>query len=492
MAFNAYIFMVIGIIFAKSIGFLRDIVFASRFGTSPESDLYFTVFSVVTLIFTGIGVALSTVIIKQLNKEKYSNPETQTEYVSFFIKRTAICLILLCSIMYIFADNFTALLIPGISGKTFDLALKITYIMIPSTAFVTIAYILYGVLQNKRVFFVTAVMSVPYNILVIASLFIPDISIVFISVVTTIGWFSHILILMPDFYRKGYRFFKKSSKFSMPIREICWVFISNMMFQLCLMLDKSMVVSDPGMASCVNYSSNLFVTVSSVFIVAMSSVTFPSLTKSYEEKDIENVKKTFSNILSVMWAIFLPFLLVCLLFGENIVSLLYERGEFTAQSTGATSALFVIYSFAILGYIAEQIFNKVLFLGGKYSFTVFGTIVIVLVKIVSNLVLIPVYGAYSAAICTALLMTGYGIFSMLKIKTVIGNYFSKALLSSLLKTIAGAVAAIIIYTGFYLAFPDILRSKTLFLIPLLICGAVYLVVLFLTGEGKKLFALLKK
>ena len=79
------------------------------------------------------------------------------------------------------------------------------------------------------------------------------------------------------------------------MREICWVFISNMMFQLCLMLDKSMVVSDSGMASCVNYSSNLFVTVSSVFIVAMSSVTFPSLTKSYEEKDIENVKKTFSN-----------------------------------------------------------------------------------------------------------------------------------------------------------------------------------------------------
>ena len=85
MQFNSYIFMVIGIVFAKCIGFLRDIFFASQFGTSYQSDIYFTIFSVVTLIFTGIGVALSTIIIKQLNKKQYSNPETQAEYVSFFI-----------------------------------------------------------------------------------------------------------------------------------------------------------------------------------------------------------------------------------------------------------------------------------------------------------------------------------------------------------------------------------------------------------------------
>ncbi len=492
MQFNSYIFMVIGIIFAKSIGFLRDIFFASQFGTSPESDMYFTVFSVVTLIFTGIGIALSTVIIKQLNKKQYSNSEIQTEYVSFFIKRIVLFLVLLCSAMYIFADNFTAFLIPGIAGENFNLALKITYIMIPSTAFVTIAYILYGVLQNKRVFFITSVMSVPYNILVIASLFIPNISIVFISLVTTIGWFTHILILMPDFYRKGYRFFKRSRKFSMPVREILWVFISNMMFQLCLMLDKSMVVSNSGMASCVNYSSNLFVTASSVFIVAMSSVTFPLLTKSYETKDLESVRNTFCNILSVMWAIFLPFLLVCLLFGKNIVSLLYERGEFTAQSTAMTATLFIIYSFAILGYLAEQIFNKILFLDGKYKYTVIGTTLVIVLKFILNLFLIPMYGAYSAALCTVSLMTGYGIFSLIKIKPIIGNYITPVLLQSFFKTTVAALSAIAVYIIFHLVFHVSLNSGAMFLLPLLTCGIIYIAVLFLTGEGKKLFMTLKK
>lgn len=473
MAVKSYIFMVIGIVLAKSVGFLRDIIFASRFGTSSEADIYFTVFSTVTLIFTGIGVALSTVIIKHLNKQEYTSSGAQRSYVSFFIKRVMLVLLVLTALMYVFADKITYLLIPGISEENFTTALKITYIMIPSTAFVTIAYILYGVLQNNRVFFITSIMSLPYNIMVIASLFLPDISIISVSIVTTLGWLTHILILLPDFYRQDYRFFAESENHKMPAGEIFCIFISNMLLQLCLMIDKSSASTEGGMASCVNYSSNLFVTAASVFIVAMSSVTFPALTKSFEEGDIKSVNKTFSGILSVMWAIFLPFLAVCILFGENIVSLLYQRGEFTSQSTEATAILFVIYSFTILGYIAEQIFNKILFLDGKYKFTVCGTVITAVLKLISNMVLVPVYGAYSAAVCTAVLLTLYGIAALIKISPIIGGFVTKPLLKSLLKTALAVLAAFAVYLIFAFTAPSLVSSKILFLIPLAVCAAVY-------------------
>ena len=57
----AYIMVVLGILLAKGIGFFRDIVFASVFGASVYTDIYFQVFGLVNLIFTGIGVALSTI-----------------------------------------------------------------------------------------------------------------------------------------------------------------------------------------------------------------------------------------------------------------------------------------------------------------------------------------------------------------------------------------------------------------------------------------------
>ena len=64
----AYIMVVLGILLAKGIGFFRDIVFASVFGASVYTDIYFQVFGLVNLIFTGVGVALSTLIIKNVNK----------------------------------------------------------------------------------------------------------------------------------------------------------------------------------------------------------------------------------------------------------------------------------------------------------------------------------------------------------------------------------------------------------------------------------------
>ena len=66
----AYVMVVLGILLAKGIGFLRDIVFASIFGASVYTDMYFQIFGLVNLIFTGVGVALSTLVIKNLNKEE--------------------------------------------------------------------------------------------------------------------------------------------------------------------------------------------------------------------------------------------------------------------------------------------------------------------------------------------------------------------------------------------------------------------------------------
>ena len=64
-----YIVVVLGILLAKGLGFFRDIVFASVFGASTQTDMYFQIFGLVNLIFTGVGVALSTLVIKNLKEE---------------------------------------------------------------------------------------------------------------------------------------------------------------------------------------------------------------------------------------------------------------------------------------------------------------------------------------------------------------------------------------------------------------------------------------
>lgn len=162
--------VVLGILLAKGIGFLRDMVFAWVFGATAYTDIYFQIFGLVNLIFTGIGVALSTLIIKNLNKSENSGEEKQRRYVSYFITRTTLIVAAVTCVLYAFARPVTRLLLPGLDKGLYGTAVKLMYIMLPSFLFVIIAYIISGVLQNKRVFFITSIMSLPFNVIIIASL----------------------------------------------------------------------------------------------------------------------------------------------------------------------------------------------------------------------------------------------------------------------------------------------------------------------------------
>jgi len=492
---NAYIMVVLGIIAAKGLGFYRDMVFAKFVGTEGPANIYFQVFGLVNLIFTGIGVALSTLVIKNMNQPK--NLGHEKEYAARFIRKSTVYLIFASVLIALFAKQIIGVILPGISGSDYELALKLMYIMIPSLIFVVVAYIISGVLQNEKAYFITAIMSLPFNIIIILTLFMKNVSIVAVGIVTTIGWFLHIIVLLPSFYKKGYSLFAKKAQFEKSKggnTEILWIFISNMMFQICFYTDRAFV-SD--MAATFNYASNLFITVSSVFVVAMSTVVFPSISKNYEEGNIGYVNDLLRYIITVMVAIFLPFLLVVGVFGTDIVRLVYERGMFDSESTVSVATMFLVYSLGILGYVSQELFNKILYLAGKYKYTVIGTIAVIILNAVSNYIIkitvspdamfgvIPM-PALLMAVSTTVLLTLYAVVISFGIKTVVGSYWKKDLLKDIFKIFVAGLLAFGTYIVFNLFMPSFTHGKLTFVVPLGVCGLVYIAALLCTGVLKSL------
>ncbi len=495
---NAYIMVVLGIIIAKGLGFYRDMVFAGVFGTGVMADIYFQVFGLVNLIFTGIGMALSTLVIKNLNKAE--NAGHQKAYVSGFLRKSFLYLICASAVMAVFARQIVGIILPEISGDELILATKLMYVMIPSLIFVVIAYIISGILQNEKVFFITSIMSFPFNVVIILALSIPDVSVFTIGLVTTLGWFLHIVILLPSFYKKKYTLFGKGCELKKNGErnlEIFWIFVSNMMFQLCFYTDRAFVGLSEGMASTFNYASNLFVTISSIFVVAMSTVVFPSISKNYEEGNIGYVNGLMQHIISIMTAIFLPFLLVVGLFGTDIIRLLYERGSFTPEATESVSLIFFIYSLGILGYLSQELFNKVIYLSGKYRYCVIGTIAVVTLNIIINLLIvnlvpeITISGAITlpillTAICTSVLLICYAVLIAFAITKIVGRYLTKKLAGDVLKILLSGLCALAVYIVFNALMPKLTHGYITFIIPLALCGVTYVGSLAVTGILKAL------
>ncbi len=488
----SYILVVVGIILAKGIGFYRDVAFSGVFGTGLDADIYFQVFNLVNLIFAGVGVALSTLVIKNMNKAE--NRGNEKGYAASFLRKSFISM---CGVSVLFAllakPIIKYLLLPGLSEANVLRAVKLMYIMVPSLVFVVIAYIISGVLQNEKVFFITSIMSLPFNAVIIARLLLPNPDLYSVGAFTTIGWFLHIAILLPSFCKKGYGFFAKSTlrKTAKPNPEIIWIFISNMMYQLLFYADRAFVSDRVGMASTFSYASNLFVIVASIFVVAMSTVFFPAISKNYEEGKTDYVNGLIKYILTVMAAIFLPFLLVVGLFGENIIRLVYERGDFTAESTRAVSTIFFIYSLGVVGYIAQELFNKILYIAGKYKSCVLGTIGAVIFNILTNFAIsflcpdILLFGIdfKSVLICasSSVFLIIYFLVTAAQMKKIIGTYLDKALIRDFIKILLSGVIAFIAYLAFYKFTPRLITGRVAFLIPLCVCGAVYIASLLFTG-----------
>lgn len=496
----AYILVVLGILLAKGLGFFRDMVFARTFGATELTDIYFTVFTLVNLIFTGIGTAMQTLVIKRMNKE--ADPQRQKTFVTGFIRGSALILTAAAAVMAVFAKPLTRLLVPGVSEANFPLAVKITYVMLPSLVFVVLAYIISGVLQNNRVFFITSVMSLPFNVIIIAALFFPGVDIFTLSVVTTVGWFLHIVVQLPSFYRLGYRMFIGSGGLGLGLggnREVLLIFVSNMMFQACFLLDKIAVSGSEGASTTITYASNLFVTIASVFVVAMSNVVFPSISRNYEEGNLEYVRGLIRYIILTMFAIFVPFILTVSCFGENVIALVYERGEFTPDLTARTALLFAIYTFGALGYLAQELFNKVLYLSARYRYTVAGTAAVVALKLVFNMTVGRGAGVTAIVTATTVLFTLYAVNVGLAMSGAIGSYIDRAQLIKIGKVLLSGLLALAAYfvmkaaaPAFVAVKPGIFASgfadRLVFVGPLIICGAVYVGAMLALGVLKDIIA----
>ena len=475
---STYLIMVFGILIAKALGLVRNSILASVFETSGLTDIYFQVFGIPTFIFTGIGTALATIVIKKLNKSENKAKSAQKQYVSSFIAKISLIVIALTAVMYLSSDLIIKIILPGIKNSLIPDARKMMYIMLPSGLFIIIAYIISGVLQNCKVFFITSIMSLPYNVIIVASLLSKNPDIFTISWITTLGWFLHIVILLPNFYQHGFRiFYRSKEKISHSQKdnnlEVLFIFISSIMFQMCFVFDKAAVSHIQGAGTIINHASTFFVTIASIFVVAMSNVSFPSISKSYESGDKEGIKKMTRQLISLLFAIIVPFILVAVVFGTDIISIMYERGEFTRELTEQTALLFVIYTFGIFGYVCQELFNKILYLDSKYSYPVISCVVIICLKYIVNL-FVADHGVVVVALSTTILFTIYAIVIAFAITKVTGNYINKELCINLFKILISGVLSLAAYGLFKLAGIELISGKLAFVIPLAICGVVYI------------------
>lgn len=473
------------IFLSKLLGFAREIVFASTFGTTKLTDAFQVIFGFPGLLFAGIGTALSSVNIPDLTY--YINNRSQEErnqYIANLLAQITFLGGLVSLLGIIFAPAITRVIAPGLSSEVMGIAVTLTRIMIPTLLFVSLTYLATGILQVHSYFLLSASISIPFNILIIAALLTKGEDIVFLGYVTTLGWLLQFLVQVPVLVREKYRFsFRidlKNQHTSNLFKQLLPILLGNSLLQICLIVDRSFATHlEEGTTAALGFGSNLFITITSVFVVAMSTVVFPRLSEYCLALDYTRIRSLLGNAFKVLLFILLPYLLLVAAYHQEIITLIYERGAFTSNSTAMTSLAFLFYSLAVPGYACQELLNRVYYALKKFRVPMTASLFCLLLKLILDLLLFKSTGIAGISLSTAFCLLLYGLIMIYMVRREIGGFMGRELLAfagKLLFPTVAMLAVVFAFRHFYTA-----SSGFFFLLPLALSGCVYLGIAYISG-----------
>lgn len=394
---GATLIIALAAVLSRSIGFLREMIYANVFGLNKSFDIYLVGAVFPTIINTAVYYLAQNYFISSYHKI----PVEQSSERKIFFNKNFIVFILIG-----FAITIVLFLLRGFIMETYlwradettrDITEKIFLLFILSIPLNAGYSIIASYLQAENVFNKPAIAQIFLNIPIILLVLFFNKSLGIYSI--GIGYlFGNLFQIVYLFY-----FVKDKITFNfsnivnrLSVKEglnasLIIIILIEVVNQLHLVIDRYFFnfVDEGGIAS-LNYASVLFVLPIGVFSIALSTAIFPRLAESFNKKDWTKLEKYFNDSLAVLTFLFVPLTFIFFFQGDLIIRLLFQHGEFSIVDTVVTYKVLQMYSISLLFYSAYAVINKLVYSSGLIKQQLAISILLLLVKIIFNFILVKI------------------------------------------------------------------------------------------------------
>lgn len=365
MGKTALILMIITLV-SKVTGLVREQFFAYFLGISDKSDIYGTSSSIMTLLFGFMVGAIVSGYIPSFSKISNEKGEKKAnEFTSNLVNVLFIVSSILVVVMYFLSPIFVKLFAPSYIGEKFDTTVHFTRVMSLSI-YTIMPFVFIGYLQIKNKFIIAELSGILMN---------------FFNVITLIisAHFNNFYILAIGYVISEYL---KYSLFPKTLKEVGYrhkfiinfndenlkhmlakvlpIFISIAALDVSTIADQSMasLVYTNGGVSAMRNAALLLTLVSGVIVTSITTTIYPKLADYASKGQISKVKYTLVNGNIFSFILILPCMLGVIILSHPIIKILFERGQFSPESTKLISGILVFYMPSIIGQTVSQIFTR--------------------------------------------------------------------------------------------------------------------------------------
>lgn len=475
--------------FSKLLGLCREMFLAYYYGATTESAAFFSAtripFSFFDLLF---GAAILGVFIPLYNtictsgSNINNNRAEADEFANIFISTVLLVTGVLSLLGIVFSKQIVMLTTPGFDEEKILLASSLLRILFPMIMFIGTTYILSGILQSNNNFLIPALVSAISNIGIILYFLCLNkyFGIYGLSVAYLASWVIQVLTLIIPL-RKKYKFkfkldfanpeLKKAIKLTIPILAGSW--LTPVGFLIGNNYASKTIENNIAVTSFY-YSTTIFLLVTGILTHGICNYIFPKLAQNASDENREEFLNIVKNGLSAIFFIIIPVSCIVYILRNEIIVILFMRGEFTEDVARITAHMLSVLAPAMIMFSVIEILNRVYYAKKLVKVPMIAS----LSGIALNIILCEIFivrmnlsafyialSSFSAQSLTALMLIA--VLSK-KIKGI----FTKNFYVNLIKTIA---SSLILLTSLSFIYNNIIKNdvfNSTWIINILVAAAV--------------------
>lgn len=436
------------IILSKIAGFAREMIMASCFGLSVESDAYSVSYSILSIFTILFGAAIGSTFIPIYTKAQVDQgDEYANRYASNVLNLYIIVALITSFVGYIFAPAICEVMWRNAEGG--DLVVRLTRMMMPSLVSWCISGVLVNLLDARKHFVPEQLIGFALSFCVIVACLWQG-TIEAVAVATSITALVQVGILAP--FLRGQFHWKpvlnlKSEKLRRTFMLALPALISVAFDEINHAADK-IFGSDIGIGvvSSLTKSYTLVQTAISVLVIPITTVMFTQLSQYAAKKQMRELRETVVSSIEIVAFITLPIIVMCVMMASDIICVFYQRGQFTAEMTSFTAPVFACYILGIFGFGLRNFLTRVFYSIQKTRIPMFLGMISVSLNIVLDVLWKDTLGAPGLTLATSVASLTGAMLMLIVLRTQVGALgMGKASVQFLKMTLCAVASGFVIW-----------------------------------------------
>ncbi|MEA5579043.1 murein biosynthesis integral membrane protein MurJ [Anabaena sp. UHCC 0451] len=358
--FGAAVTVALFTVLVKLVAVVKELVVAHRFGTGDELDAFLIALLVPSFVINVIAGSFNAALIPTYIQVREQEGKQAAQRLFSGVTIWGLGLLVITTIlMLVAAPLYLPVIANGFDRQKLDLTFHLLYAIAPFILLSGISIIWSAVLNAGERFALAA----------FSPIFTPGITIILLlgfeswrtfalAAGLICGTAMEIVILGIALKKQKISLLPKWYGFNPHLHQVTKQYVPMIAgsFLMCStgLVDQSMAAMLPsGSVAALSYGSQVITLPISLATTALSTAVIPYFSKMVAHQDWTNIHHTLKHYLKIILIVTVPLTLLLIVFSEQIVQLLYQRGSFTVNDTQLVAKIQFYFAFQIPFYVAN-------------------------------------------------------------------------------------------------------------------------------------------